>query len=740
MKYPIVLFFRFQKYDYIDNFFTNDENSKELNCTVEIIGEKEGLNKLFDSNYQLLVTFGETDQEYVNDVFSIISGNIASRWFHLTNIPEIKEFSSYVNYCFIDNVIKPHEYSRVKFSIFTSCYNSYDKINRVYTGLQSQTFKSWEWVIIDDSPDLDDKHFNFLREKFKSDKRVRLYRRSENSGSIGNVKNECVSLCRGKYVLELDHDDVILPDVLSDAVNVFESDPTIGFLYMEFINIYENNNNFSYGDFICKGYGGYYCQKLDFLDFSECNGTPKWVNVYSTPNINNITLSHLVCMPNHPRIWNREFLVNQIGNYSEFLPICDDYEVLLQTAMSRNYKMAKLAKLGYIQYMNNGSNNFSLIRNQEINRIGPIHIMPQFFTKYNVHEYMRELDAEEEHKYIYNHSKIWERDPTTYKNKYCNKLINIDYDVQYCILGINALIMNLETIMKLYENPRNDFIVLENNYKPEQLCEIMDQDFSNFPRMKCYSMMNTNWEQLERYFLLIYKSCDQFEILRENSSKSYIIPYNTTAYQHRHDVINTHGDPSAFYLEIGVEYGYTFKNVHFQKENKVGVDPDPKFDYTANDNIINKTSDEYFADCDDNFDVIFIDGMHQCEYVLRDFNNAIKQLKSGFNSKIFIDDILPQNCREQLKVPIKHQIEKGILKYREPWTGDVWKTVYYILQYYLKYFHFYYWNHPNYRGIALFNIIDKFQIPIDDETIRTINSYNYADDFPKYLELLLLSR
>jgi hypothetical protein len=295
---------------------------------------------------------------------------------------------------------------------------------------------------------------------------------------------------------------------------------------------------------------------------------------------------------------------------------------------------------------------------------------------------------------------------------------------------------NLETIMKLYENPRNDFIVLENNYTPEEMCRKMDDEYPIFPRMKCYSMIDANWEQLERFFLLIYKSCNQFEVLREKPSNLYIIPYNTIIHEERHNVVNNHSDPSAIYLEIGVEYGYTFKNVHFERDNKVGVDPDPKFNYTADDNIITKTSDDYFADCDDEFDVIFIDGMHQCEYVLRDFNNAIKHLKTCENTKIFIDDILPQSCREQLKVPIKHRVEKGILKYGEPWTGDVWKTMYYILQHYFNDFEIYYYNHQNYRGIAVFNIINKFQIPDDDETIRTINSYTYEVDFPKYLELL----
>ena len=80
----------------------------------------------------------------------------------------------------------------------------------------------------------------------------------ENNGNIGNVKNEAISLCRGKYVLEFDHDDEILPFVLKDSADYFDANPDIGFIYMDCIALYENGSNHFFGDFICKGYGSYY--------------------------------------------------------------------------------------------------------------------------------------------------------------------------------------------------------------------------------------------------------------------------------------------------------------------------------------------------------------------------------------------------------------------------------------------------------------------------------------------------
>jgi len=677
MKYPFVLFYSDDSE--IISFFDN----QELNCTLFFTNNK--LNELFNPNYQILVTYGP-DEPNLN---SVIANRMRSRWIHFKQIESIERFNNAVNYCFIHNCTLSRISVRPTFSIFTSTYNSYNKILRAYSSIKKQTFIDYEWVILDDSPD--DSHFSFLKELFDNNNKVRLYKRSCNSGNIGNVKNEVVSLCRGKYVLELDHDDEILPDVLKDSVECFENNPEIGFIYMDFINIHENGNNFHYGDFICKGYGSYYSQKYN----------NKWVYVYNTPNINNITLSSLVCCPNHPRIWKRESLL-EAGNYSEFLPICDDYEILLRTFCTT--KMAKIHKLGYVQYMNESNNNFSLIRNSEINRIGPGFIQPIFYELFKIDERCKELNCYEDPKYIYEHSQIWKRE--NYKFLYSNKIINPDYDGQYCILGISSLIYKLEYIKELYLNKRNDFILLD-SVNIEEIQNVLDKYELNF---KCYTV---SIEEALNYFLMMYKSTDNYEIIDN---------YNTNLSQ-RHLVINENTTPEQKYLEIGIETGYNFNNVHFK--TKIGVDPDPK----CENEIIKLTSDDFFGKNCDFFDTVFIDGMHQSEYVLRDFNNSISKLND--NGVIFIDDILPLNYNEQLKIPNKHVYENGILKYREPWTGDVWKVVYYMLKYHSTDFEFKYYNNQNYRGVGVFKILNKFNIP--EASIDEINAYEYYKDFNQYL-------
>tara|TARA_A100001015_G_scaffold279478_1_gene340711 strand:- start:473 stop:2629 length:2157 start_codon:yes stop_codon:yes gene_type:complete len=709
-KYPFVYILRNDNDNDID--IKLQENKNKLNFSFEIISPKEiyKLNNMFDVNYQILLTYGENETEHINEINNIIVERMRNRWLHKKKF-DLNDFNVSINYCYINNVIEKREKTRPQFSIFTTCYNSYEKIHRAYNSIKEQILRDWEWVILDDSPD--DKHFDFLREISKKDKRIRLYKRDFNSGNIGNVKNECISLCRGKYLLELDHDDIILPSLLQDTYDIFESDDEIGFVYADFANVYEDWSNFHYGQHFAKGNSCYYLQKYK----------NKWLYVCCCTGINNITTSHLVCLPNHPRMWRRKTLMD-LENYSEFLPICDDFEILMRTMC--NTKIAKLDKLGYIQFMNNNSNNFSLIRNGEINRLGPVWIQPLFYTKYNVNDVMKEKNAYVNEKYIYDTTKIWKR--KKYEHKICSLKINNDYEKQICLIQYESLFD--ERIQELYKNKKNDFILLDNRLNNEQLINLLE--LHNYSRMKCFGLTNdTSVEELETYFHFVCRYTDNYELIKEKNKNKGKNKIKYDIFHNRHDIINHYIDNKKKYLEIGIEYGFTFKNVNIEK--KVGCDPDPKID---DDRIIRLTSDDFFKQNNNSFDVIFIDGMHHNDFVLRDLNNSIDCLnKDGI---IFIDDVLPITEREQYKIPIKHKYENGILKYKEPWTGDVWKLVYYLLKHKKDFFEYDIFTHSNYRGVVKIKIKEEFKqnLKISPTSQIEIENYNYKKDFTNYVMLL----
>ena len=107
------------------------------------------------------------------------------------------------------------------------------------------------------------------------------------------------------------------------------------------------------------------------------------------------------------------------------------------------------------------------------------------------------------------------------------------------------------------------------------------------------------------------------------------------------------------YLEIGCDNNICFKSIPVI--NKIGVDPD-------RGGNIKDTSDNFFKNNKNRFDVIFIDGLHNYEQCRRDVINALKVLdKNGY---IFLHDMTPRNWAEENVPRLKNTL----------WTGDIWKV------------------------------------------------------------------
>lgn len=295
-------------------------------------------------------------------------------------------------------VVADRALQRPVFSVFTTTYRTGTRVRRAFLSLLAQELVDWEWVVLDDSPD-DGEHFRMLGQLLAGDPRVRLYRRNGNNGSIGDVKNECIGLCRGRYLLELDHDDELTSTCLADCAAAFERDPAVGFVYTDFCNLHEDSlAHFRYPESYGLGLAGYYCRYLHCADAAVSRAgaaadaafrrgdtwfAPQYVSV--TPQFCPVGSSHLVALPNHPRCWRRS-VMEHMGSYPEFLPICDDQEILMRTHACGT-KMVKLHTVGYLQYMNSASNgsNFSYLRNQEICRMGSTGPLFRLFQEAHPH-------------------------------------------------------------------------------------------------------------------------------------------------------------------------------------------------------------------------------------------------------------------------------------------------------------------------------------------------------------------
>jgi hypothetical protein len=118
------------------------------------------------------------------------------------------------------------------------------------------------------------------------------------------------------------------------------------------------------------------------------------------------------------------------------------------------------------------------------------------------------------------------------------------------------------------------------------------------------------------------------------------------------------------YVEIGVGTGKNFNDIRCAR--KISVDP-CNSDYAAQQKkkqlVVNfeMTSDEFFAQNTECFDVFFIDGLHVAEQVSRDIDNALRFLNDcGY---IICHDMHPKNKKMQ-QVP----------RIQKTWTGDCWRA------------------------------------------------------------------
>lgn len=113
------------------------------------------------------------------------------------------------------------------------------------------------------------------------------------------------------------------------------------------------------------------------------------------------------------------------------------------------------------------------------------------------------------------------------------------------------------------------------------------------------------------------------------------------------------------YLEIGIDTGFTFGHITVEGL-KHGVDPSPKQDSGTTHEI---TSGAFFAQNENLYDLIFIDGLHQADQAYQDALNSLNCLNIG--GTVVMHDCNPPY--EECQFP----------KYpgdNTEWCGDVWKA------------------------------------------------------------------
>ena len=289
-----------------------------------------------------IITRGESWNIYKN--MTSMPLQFRRKWINLSEDEPVERVGQVAYQCSMESMLNPdglEDSSMI--SYFTPIYNTGDKLFNTYQSLLDQTYKNWEWVLVNDSTD-GGKTLKIAESIAAKDPRVRLYDfREKSGGNIGEVKWRCCTMAKGFILAELDHDDLLVPWCTEDLYKAAKKHPEAGFFFNDTLEVDENWNSLTYPEGFALGYGRY--RKEEYAG--------KMVDVATQHNINPKTIRHIVGVPNHVRAWRRSTYF-EIGGHNRNLAIADDYELVVRTFLKTI--TCKIPKLGYVQFLYNNAN------------------------------------------------------------------------------------------------------------------------------------------------------------------------------------------------------------------------------------------------------------------------------------------------------------------------------------------------------------------------------------------------
>ena len=112
-----------------------------------------------------------------------------------------------------------------RISVLTPLYNTQSNhLREMIASVLNQTFKDFEFLLLNDSPD--NKELENIVKSYKDD-RIKYYANDKNIG-ISASRNKLIDLAKGEYLAVCDHDDISMPDRFAKQAAILDANPNIG--------------------------------------------------------------------------------------------------------------------------------------------------------------------------------------------------------------------------------------------------------------------------------------------------------------------------------------------------------------------------------------------------------------------------------------------------------------------------------------------------------------------------------
>jgi len=116
-------------------------------------------------------------------------------------------------------------------SVVIPCYQQAEYLAEAVESVVGQTFADWEIVIVDDGSPDDTAGVAATLIAAHPDRRIRLLRQP-NAG-LAAARNAGISASDGRYILPLDADDILMPEMLAKTVELLEAEPRLAIAYTD---------------------------------------------------------------------------------------------------------------------------------------------------------------------------------------------------------------------------------------------------------------------------------------------------------------------------------------------------------------------------------------------------------------------------------------------------------------------------------------------------------------------------
>jgi SAM-dependent methyltransferase len=231
----------------------------------------------------------------------------------------------------------------MKFSIFTPSHDTRYLVD-AFCSLIAQSYADWEWVVVLN-------HGATLPAEI-DDTRVRALVAPAWVAplGVGALKKYACDQCHGEYLVELDHDDLLLPHALAEiarAVDVYDAD----FIYSDAANFRADGSFELYGaDWGWEHY--------------EQKAGEQTLKVNRSFPANASSLHQIFFAPNHVRVW-RAATYHEVGGHDMTLGVCDDYDLLCRTFLA-GATFHHIPECLYLYRLQEDGSNTWLKKNAEI--------------------------------------------------------------------------------------------------------------------------------------------------------------------------------------------------------------------------------------------------------------------------------------------------------------------------------------------------------------------------------------